>query len=260
MYLAATAAALTTIVWGFTSGWIVAWLAHRWEDGTGDDEGIAQWVPATCDACHSPIHLDDVRPDRMLRHRVCPQCGHELDWSWWAPPLLVTIVALTTVLVLGLNWFTVAFLWLPPVIALCSILDLRTMIIPKRVVWVGSAVALVLIVAASLIEGVGAAVEGAVIGGLGYFAVLFALWFVYPRGMGFGDVRFALLLGLYLGWLHFMLPVVALVFASVIGIAVGLAARLSRGGREFPFGPGMALGALCAVWFYEPIISRLNGG
>ncbi len=39
------------------------------------------------------------------------------------------------------------------------------------------------------------------VGLLTYFGILFFFHIVYPRGMGFGDVKLALLMGLSLGWL-----------------------------------------------------------
>jgi leader peptidase (prepilin peptidase)/N-methyltransferase len=77
---------------------------------------------------------------------------------------------------------------------------------------------------------------------------------VYPSGMGFGDVKLALLMGLALGWVAATGPgaaymvMVALFVGCVAGIVFGLAVRLVRGrGGAFPFGPALALGAIFVI-------------
>ena len=44
--------------------------------------------------------------------------------------------------------------------------------------------------------------RNAVIGSVAYFVLLLVPHLIYPRGMGFGDVKLALLMGLYLGWIY----------------------------------------------------------
>ena len=80
------------------------------------------------------------------------------------------------------------------------------MLIPARVVWVGFGVGLTAIAAVALwSENLGSLVR-ALIGAVGLFVFLFVTHTISPRGMGFGDVRFAAVLGLYLGWIDIRLP------------------------------------------------------
>ena len=53
-------------------------------------------------------------------------------------------------------------------------------------------------------------------------AIIFVIAMVSPRGMGFGDVKLALLMGLYLGWLHPILPLFAVLAASLLGSVAGV--------------------------------------
>ncbi|HWG85031.1 MAG TPA: A24 family peptidase, partial [Deinococcales bacterium] len=66
-----------------------------------------------------------------------------------------------------------------------------------------------------------------------------------PVAMGFGDVKLAAAIGAFLGWEGL---VVALAISVVLGAVVGLLARAAGGGRELPFGPFMAAGALVALF------------
>jgi leader peptidase (prepilin peptidase)/N-methyltransferase len=88
------------------------------------------------------------------------------------------------------------------------------------------------------------AAGGAAIAG-GMLAIPFAL--SRARGLGFGDVKFAAILGLGLGASR---AVRALLFACVLGGVWGLL-LLRRAGRrgEMRFGPFLAMGAACALAF-----------
>ncbi|MEY2455534.1 MAG: leader peptidase (prepilin peptidase) / N-methyltransferase, partial [Acidimicrobiaceae bacterium] len=80
-----------------------------------------------------------------------------------------------------------------------------------------------------------------------YFVVLFIPHLISPRGMGFGDVKLALVMGLYLGWLGvtkfdaFYLVLVAVFLGCLAGTVFGLLVSLVRRKRgAFPFGPALA--------------------
>ncbi len=71
---------------------------------------------------------------------------------------------------------------------------------------------------------------------------------VVPReAMGFGDVKFMLVLGAFLGWQGAMFSIAAgSVIGAVVGVAMLAARRLGDAGR-LPFGPYLAAGALLWV-------------
>jgi leader peptidase (prepilin peptidase) / N-methyltransferase len=76
------------------------------------------------------------------------------------------------------------------------------------------------------------------------------LAFVNPGGLGMGDVKLAVSLGLLTGWLGWPLAVVAFLAAFAVGTVVGIVVALvSGGGRKatFPFGPSMLAGALLVL-------------
>ncbi len=77
-----------------------------------------------------------------------------------------------------------------------------------------------------------------------------------PEGDGFGDVKLAGLLGLYLGWVGWGALAVGSFAAFVLGgvFSVGLL-MLRRAGRKtgIPFGPWMLLGAAVGIVWGEQI-------
>jgi len=98
-------------------------------------------------------------------------------------------------------------------------------------------------------------------------AVLYALYYllmlIYPAGMGFGDVKLAGVVGLYLGWLGWAEVIIGGFLGFVIGALAGLglmaAGRATRK-SALPFGPAMLLGALIAVLAGTAIADWYLGG
>ena len=78
--------------------------------------------------------------------------------------------------------------------------------------------------------------------------MFFVLWFVYPRGLGYGDVRLSGVLGLALGWVGWAELLLGIWDGLLLGGVVGgLLALRDPAQRPIPFGPFMLLGALAAV-------------
>jgi leader peptidase (prepilin peptidase)/N-methyltransferase len=80
--------------------------------------------------------------------------------------------------------------------------------------------------------------------------------------MGFGDVKLAGVLGLYLAYLSWGTLLLGGFLGFLIGALIGVGLILFRGGGRktmLPFGPSMILGALLAIWFGEPVIDWYAG-
>lgn len=151
--------------------------------------------------------------------------------------------------VIGWGWALPWLLFLVPVCIALTVVDYVTWYLPSRLILPSYGVVLALeAVAAVVLEDPAVLVWG-VIGGviLGLYYGL--VWFISPRTMAFGDVRFATLLGLALGPLGPGTVVVSIATAAVL--AVLALVPLRRGGnmirRKVPYGPFLAGGALAAV-------------
>ena len=85
---------------------------------------------------------------------------------------------------------------------------------------------------------------------LGIFLLFFSLWFFSKgRGMGFGDVKFAPILPLFLGWFS---GFVAVLLAFWIGAGISLILLFSGGKSlkdHIPFGPFLVLGSYLVLFF-----------
>src|SRR5690606_21859380 len=110
-----------------------------------------------------------------------------------------------------------------------------------RLVFPALAVSLPAIVVVSLVEGEPGAILRALVGLVAYAGVLAAFALISPAGMGLGDVKLGLLLGLYLGWLDLYLVLLGLFLGSVLGAVMSLVVLgITRDRRaHFPYGPNL---------------------
>ena len=160
-------------------------------------------------------------------------------------------------------WGVVVYFVVFSTLLAVSVVDLRIFRIPDRIVFPAFGMTVVLVVIASFVLAPTASVaidfiKYGFIGMFTYFAVLFLFHIVYPRGMGFGDVKLALLMGFSLGWLGgttfnaFYLVLIALFLGSVFGIVFGLGMRIVKGrGGAFPFGPALALACVYVILDFQ---------
>jgi leader peptidase (prepilin peptidase)/N-methyltransferase len=145
-----------------------------------------------------------------------------------------------------------------------SVVDLRLFRIPDRIVFPSLLATAVLLTAGAIGLHHAGWMKYALVGVATYFGILFLFHIVSPRGMGFGDVKLALLMGLSLGWLGgsvlnaVYLVLIALFLGCILGIVFGLANRLIRGrGGAFPFGPALALACIYVILTFEKYLVQV---
>jgi leader peptidase (prepilin peptidase)/N-methyltransferase len=155
------------------------------------------------------------------------------------------------VLRFGLSPALPAYSYLAVAGAVLTVTDARQRRLPDRLTLPSYPVALALLgLAALLLPGGGRHFLGALLGlgiALGLFLVQAVL---YPDGLGWGDVKLAGILGLYLGWLGLTALVAGLflgyLLAGAAGLALIAAGRASRK-TQLPFGPFLLAGTLAAI-------------
>jgi leader peptidase (prepilin peptidase)/N-methyltransferase len=163
---------------------------------------------------------------------------------------------------LGDTWELPAFLLLDAALVALSVIDLRRFLLPNRIVFPLAAASLGLLGLAALADGDVNPFLRALGGGGAGFAGFLALHLVSPRSMGFGDVKLAFVLGLFLAWLGWGELVLGFFLAFAYGAAAGIVLILTRirSRRDHvPFGPFMAAGALTAVLVGQTILDWYSG-
>ena len=160
--------------------------------------------------------------------------------------------------VLGPDWSLPVWVYLAVVGVGLGYVDWRTKLLPYRLVAPSYPIVALLLVGAAAATADGDALLRAVIAGAATFAIFYALWFVYPPGMGYGDVRLSGVLALALGWLGWSQLVVGVYAGFLLGALVGGALAVAKvvDRRSYPFGPfmlagtwlGVVTGPLTAPW------------
>ena len=239
---------------------ILYWL--RAADGPGPPTSPV--VTALPDEIEAPdedqVHDQDPGQDQddreaEARGRPLPRLGGLVVEI--ASPVLFALAGVR----FGASAVVVPFCVLFASLLVVSVIDIEHYRIPDRIVFPTLAISLPLIVAVSFGLGAPEAVGYALVGAGAYFALLFLAHIVYPAGMGFGDVKLALVMGLFLGWIApdpvraVTLVLFALMIGCVLGVVVGGAlALVRRKNAAFPFGPALAASTVVAVLFSNQIL------
>lgn len=151
-----------------------------------------------------------------------------------------------------------AYLYLAGISVALTLIDIETHRLPNVIVLPAYIVGAVLLAASALVAGDPAALVPAGIGMAALFAFYWLLAFVYPSGMGGGDVKLAGVLGLYLGFISLGSLAVgafgAFAFGGVFGIIMLIARRGGRKSR-IPFGPWMLAGAWVGIFIGDVLFT-----
>ncbi len=208
-----------------------------------------------CQAAIRPRHNVPVLSWLVLRGR-CAQCRQRISARY---PLVEAGTSLLFVAVsarLGPSLVLPAYLYLAAVAVALSMIDFEVRRLPNVIVLPSYVVGAVLLVPAAVAQADWWAGARGLIAAAALWMFYLALALVYPGGMGFGDVKLAGLLGLYLGWLGWSSVWVGTLLGFLLGALVGVALLVTRRGNRktaLAFGPYMLGGAMLALFIAAPV-------
>jgi leader peptidase (prepilin peptidase)/N-methyltransferase len=211
-----------------------------------------------CPSCgHGITALENIPLVSWLVLRAkCSKCGAKISARYPLVELLAGIGAAysawrfgPTMAALGAMlfvWFTLAL----------AFIDQETGLLPDDLtlplLWIGLVVNL---------GGAFVPLRDAVIGAIAGYLSLWLIFWAYKlatgkEGMGYGDFKMNAAVGAFLGWK--MLPLVILL-SSLVGLAFGALQMFAARGRwdagfRFHFGPYIAIAALIALYWGEPML------
>lgn len=264
---------------GLVVGGFLALLAEVVPDKSGGGKTVKQC--ASCDADLTALSLLPLR----TTFSSCSACGERVSAARLPIVVVTGVTYLVIALVVGSRWQLIPLLLLASSLITLSAVDMVRYRLPDRLVFPSLGASLVLLGVLSVINEAGDHLVRAVITALAYASVLFVFNIVYPAGLAFGDVKLALLLGLFLGWSATngidaaRLVIWALLFGMILGIFSGLLVGIGRRAfgpqflpdpdfppaedgsldpllkTAFPFGPALALSTLCLVVASNELLS-----
>jgi len=224
-------------------------------------------VPASaCPTCGSSIRTYDNVPvlSWLVLRGKCRDCAAPISVRYPLVELgmglfFVTVAVLfaptilaapdTRSIVSGLL-VLVAFLFLAAVSVALALIDIDVHKLPNAIVLPAYAVGAVLLSSASIVSGEYSVLLRAGIAMAALFLAYFLMAFLYPAGMGLGDVKLAGVLGLYLGWVGWGAVIVGALGAFILGGVYAFVLILGkRANRKsgIPFGPWMLVGAWLGI-------------
>ena len=201
---------------------------------------------------------DDDRPVRLMidDRSLRPLPGVRLR-GWHLFVHLAMLVAFTLV---GIRFESapflviVGYLLLTAMLVTVSVIDIDCYRLPDRIVFPTLGASVLLVVVESIRQGQPGQIRYALAGAGVYFGFLLLVHLISPNGMGFGDVKLALVMGLYAGWLAttysgaLVLVLWCMLVGFLSGSVVGIVLLVRRGrSRHIPFGPFLALGCLTVI-------------
>ena len=207
--------------------------------------------PSSCGSCEREILWRDDIPvlSYLLLHGRCRHCSARISPLYPAVEAATAVLAVACIAVFGPTADGVLAVGFCALLITLSVIDAQHRIVPNRIVLPAFAVVLALRTlidpsAEWLLAAVGAA-------GFLFLAVL-----AYPKGLGMGDVKLALVLGAMLGATVGVALFVGLLAALVP--AVVLLARNGAAARKMavPLVPFLSFGALVALFFGERLLDR----
>jgi len=204
---------------------------------------------SACMACAQEIKWYDNVPlvsYAALRGR-CRNCGVRIPLVYPFVELLTAVLIAGCVLAFGLSAEAAIAAFFCAVLVAVSAIDFEHRIIPNRIVLPATVVVLLANTTRELSP-------EWIVAGLAASGFLFAAALAYPAGMGMGDVKLALLMGVALGKTVSVALMLGMLAALVPGIV--LLARHGSKARKMgiPFGPFLALGSVVALFWGHAIL------
>lgn len=221
-----------------------------------------------CPQCEAPIARRDNIPVLswvLLRGR-CRSCREPIPVGYPLVEVANAGLWVAAGLRFGAEPELAVYAVLFSVLLALSVIDLELYILPNRITYPSILASLVIVPLLSLLvsDDPGRAIRWALIGGFGYAGFLAITLILYElivrkEGMGMGDVKLALLLGIWVGWIDPILVLYSLIAASLIGLVVGLGIFIvRRSSKPYPFGPWLAIGALFVILASNQILDSLQ--
>jgi len=210
---------------------------------------------ATCGEPLKPWHNIPVVSWLVLRAR-CAFCDEKISIRYPLVELGTAALFVAVTAKFGVTVQLPAYLYLTAIAITLAMIGADVRRLPDSIILPSYIVSVLLLMPAGAAH---ADWQGGLRGLAGMVALL-ALFFVlalaYPNGLGFGDVKLAGLIGIYLGWLSWTALFLTAIGSFTIAAVVGTTALATgRGTRQMavPVGPCLVAAAVLALFTAAPL-------
>lgn len=213
-----------------------------------------------CPECGTTITARENIPilSYFLQRGRCRHCGARISARY--PFIEITTGALFALAFakFGLSLeaaLYAAFFW---VLVVLTVIDLEHRLLPNRIVYPSFIVGVAGLAVAALVDDAPERLTDLAWGALIFGGFFFIIGFIYPAGMGGGDIKLAFVLGLFLGYLGGPgIVLVGMFLSFLLGGGWGIVTLLRGGTRkqQLPFGPFLVAGTVVAVALGQPILN-----
>ena len=211
-----------------------------------------------CGNCNTKLRAIDLIPilSWIALKGKCRYCGCKISFRYPFVELLTGILFVFTYIAVGLHYKLIVYLFFTCFLIVNTFIDMDYFILPNKIQLFGVLGYVLLNIIFPFIS-LTDSLLGALVGG----AALFVLFLITKgRGMGFGDVKFIGVIGLYLGWkLSLLTLFLSFILGGFFGIIL-LATKIKDKKDAIPFGPWIAMATFISMhWGWEIINWYLVG-
>jgi len=216
----------------------------------------------------------------IFERSACPKCGNRLKWYHNIPvlsylflggkcgfcsarisiryPLVEILNAVFYIYCFykfGLGWELIGFTFLASGLLVIFFIDLDFQIIPDSVTIPGMVIGLIVSLVPGGIGIIQSAIGLIVGGGTPFLVAILGDWLFKKESLGGGDIKMTAMLGAFLGWHKILLIfILSAVIGWVVAVLVMFFSAELRKTRMIPFGPFLAIAAILAITYGDPII------
>lgn len=217
-----------------------------------------------CPKCGHAIRAYDNIPviSWLVLRGKCRDCDNPISARYPLIEAFTGFAFAVTGWFVGYSILLLPLLWFAAVSIALAMIDIDVKRLPNSLVLTSWAVVGLGLAVTAAAEGTWGDLGRAALGALTMGAAYLLLAVVYPAGMGMGDVKLAVLLGMILGWFGWAEVAVGFFAGFLLGAVWGLTLiAFRRGGRKtaIPFGPFMIAGCWLALLWGSAIASWYSG-
>ena len=210
-----------------------------------------------CPKCKHQLSHKDLVPifSYIFLLGKCRYCKKKISLEYPLIEILTGILFLSAFLFAGIS---VEFFYLLIVIfflVLIFVYDLRYYIIPDFATFSLIGVSLVYLLYSSLFDNNYSHLYYGALSALFVFLFFFSLfYFTKGKGMGFGDVKFVIFMGLFLGFPKILVGLfISFFLGAIIGIIL-IVLKKKKMKSQLPFAPFLIIGTMIAYFYGEKIV------